>query len=254
MPQQFTIYADLFMDGSLIVSADSSGFDFEVKKTGTYILRLQPELLQGGEYTIQITIGPSLRFPVSASGHAKIGGFWGEGRDDNSRQHEGIDIFAPKGTPALAGADGTVTNVGENKLGGLVVFMQPEGQDYRLYYAHLETQLVHNGQRVRAGDTVGLIGNTGNAKTTFPHLHFGVYTMSGAIDPLLFVKPVTEKPAPVTANVNNLNKMYLINNIPVNVLAATKNQYKVSDPADETSLVPCPFSKTDWLQIIDDQV
>ena len=48
--------------------------------------------------------------------------------------------------------------------------------------------MVSGGNRVRVGDTLGFVGNTGNAKTTPPHLHFGIYTRGGAIDPLPFVK------------------------------------------------------------------
>jgi len=237
-PADFTIYADLFLNGDLVASADSSTITFEVKQTGDYIVRLQPELLKGGQYTVDITAGPALHFPVSASGHPKIEGFWGDGRDDNSRKHEGIDIFAPKGTPALAAANGTVVNVGENKLGGLVVMMQPAGSDYTLYYAHLGVQLVHNGQQVKAGDTVGLIDNTGNAKTTPSHLHFGIYTDGGAVDPLLFVKPVNETVKLISANLDRLNKLVSVDHIPVRVLAATRDSYKVSYPDDKVAFVP----------------
>jgi len=198
---------------------------------------LQPELLKGGDYTLTINIRPALHFPVSASGHPKIEGFWGDGRDDNSRKHEGIDIFAPKGTPALAADNGTVVNVSENKLGGLVVLMQPDGRDYTLYYAHLGVQLVHNGQQVKAGDTVGLIDNTGNAKNTPSHLHFGIYTSAGAVDPLLFVRQQNENPLPVIASINKLGTMVSYDNIPVTVSAATNNSYKVIYPDNSSAFI-----------------
>jgi murein DD-endopeptidase MepM/ murein hydrolase activator NlpD len=236
-PADLIIYTDLFLNGTLVASADSNAIIYEIKQTGNYILRLQPELLKGGEYTLDIWSGPALHFPVSASGRPKIEGFWGDGRDDKSRKHEGIDIFAPKGTPALAAANGTVTSVSENKLGGLVVFMQPEGSDYTLYYAHLGVQLVHNGQQVKVGDTVGLIDNTGNAKTTPSHLHFGIYTNGGAIDPLLFVKPVHEEMPLVTATLAKLNATIRVSNMPAKVLAATKNLYKVSYPDNTVAFV-----------------
>ncbi len=50
------------------------------------------------------------------------------------------------------------------------------------YYAHLDTQVVRRGQRVSVGDTLGFVGNTGNARTTPPHLHFGLYS-GGSFDP-----------------------------------------------------------------------
>jgi murein DD-endopeptidase MepM/ murein hydrolase activator NlpD len=210
--QNFAIYIDLLeeRDASerrVIASADTIGLklDYEVKRTGKYILRLHPELLRSGEYTLSITTGPSLSFPVSATGKPSIGSFWGDGRDNGGRKHEGIDIFAPKHTPAVAAAEGTVTSVTENKLGGLVVFMHPDNRDYTLYYAHLDKQLVQNGQNVRIGDTIGLVGNTGNARTTPAHLHFGIYTNGGAINPLPFVDRSIDEPKPIRANLDMLD-------------------------------------------------
>jgi peptidoglycan LD-endopeptidase LytH len=57
---------------------------------------------------------------------------------------------------------------------------------------------VQQGQDVRAGDTIGLIGNTGNARNTPPHLHFGIYSSSGPIDPLPFVKRDREEVKPIS--------------------------------------------------------
>jgi murein DD-endopeptidase MepM/ murein hydrolase activator NlpD len=68
--------------------------------------------------------------------------------------------------------------------------MQPMFDGMRLYYAHLDTQLVVPGQFVRAGEPIGTVGNTGNAITTPPHLHFGVYwrQRGGARDPSAFLR------------------------------------------------------------------
>jgi hypothetical protein len=104
--ESFIIYADLMLNGETVAPADSTTISYEVKASGNYVLRLQPELLRGGEYTLTINVGPALHFPVSATGHPKIGGFWGEGTDENARKHEGIDIFATKGTPAIAAEKG----------------------------------------------------------------------------------------------------------------------------------------------------
>jgi peptidoglycan LD-endopeptidase LytH len=188
----FVIYSDLFKASNInatpALSADTSAlqFSFDVDETADYILRLQPELFRSGQYSLSITEGPSLGFPVSYS-KANIGSFWGADRDGGKRNHEGIDIFAPKLSPAIAAADGYITGVREGGLGGKTVWLRPEGKDYTLYYAHLDKQLVKEGQFVKKGETVGLVGNTGNAKYTPSHLHFGVYTVSGAVDPLPFV-------------------------------------------------------------------
>jgi hypothetical protein len=76
-----------------------------------------------------------------------------------------------------------------------VVFLADPERGHSLYYAHLDRQTVAAGQRVRAGDTVGFVGNTGNARTTAPHLHFGVYRAGeGAVDPFPYVD--TRRPPP----------------------------------------------------------
>jgi murein DD-endopeptidase MepM/ murein hydrolase activator NlpD len=261
----FAIYLDLFQEQSpgnvkIIASADTIGgvLEQEIKQTGKYILRLQPELLRSGEYTLTITAGPSLSFPVSASGKPHIGSFWGDGRDEGGRKHEGIDIFAPKRTPAIAAANGTVTGVTVNHLGGNVVFLHPDNEDYTLYYAHLDVQTVHQGQNVIIGDTLGLVGNTGNARTTPSHLHFGIYTNSGAIDPLAFVDKDGRQPPSISAPLKYLNatvrtsvKSSLYNlpsekgmsiqtlavNTPLTVSAATDGWYKVALPDGQAGYI-----------------
>ncbi|WP_423148331.1 peptidoglycan DD-metalloendopeptidase family protein [Rubrolithibacter danxiaensis] len=207
----FRIFTDLLKvqnnNPKLLSSADtlSNRLSYEVKETGTYVLRLQPELLVSGLYTLTITTGPSLSFPVKGVKRSSIQSFFGASRDEGVRKHEGIDIFAPFRTPAIAAANATVS-VTTNKLGGKVIFLHPDNKDYTLYYAHLDSQLVKPGSRVITGDTIGLVGKTGNAIHTSPHLHFGVYTFGGAIDPLPFVNPVKNNPLPVRGDTTILGR------------------------------------------------
>ena len=101
------------------------------------------------------------------------------------RKHEGQDIFAPRGTPILSATSGYIYNVGENNLGGQTVSVISKGG--RLYYyAHLDSYArgIQIGDRVTTRTVLGYVGSTGNAQGTPPHLHFGVYTSSGAINPL----------------------------------------------------------------------
>jgi murein DD-endopeptidase MepM/ murein hydrolase activator NlpD len=77
--------------------------------------------------------------------------------------------------------------------GGNIVWLQPLFGNMRLYYAHLDQQFVERGQFVLAGERIGSVGNTGNARTTPPHLHFGVYVRQrgvrgGARDPVIFLR------------------------------------------------------------------
>lgn len=99
------------------------------------------------------------------------------------RTHQGIDIFAPRGTPVISTTRGIVTRVGENSLGGTVVWVLGPAGD-RHYYAHLGSVAdIRSGQRIDAGAVLGTVGTTGNARGTPPHLHYGIYRTSGAINP-----------------------------------------------------------------------
>jgi murein DD-endopeptidase MepM/ murein hydrolase activator NlpD/SH3-like domain-containing protein len=176
---------------SLLASskADTNVLSWEPRRTQTYLIRVQPELLRSGQFTISVTREPALSFPVKGRDSRQISSFFGVARDGGRRRHEGVDIFAPRGTPAVAAVDGTISSVTTNQLGGNVVFLADNERNIRLYYAHLDRWNVTNGQRVSIGDTVGFVGNTGNARTTGPHLHFGIYEFGGgATDPLPFIR------------------------------------------------------------------
>lgn len=189
-----------------VAFADSTtqNLEYEVKRAGALLIRLQPELLRSVQYTLTIQRQPSLAFPVQGKGNKAVGSLYGVSRDAGRRRHEGIDIFAPKSTPVLAASDGYISRVNENNLGGKVVWQQDAQRGITLYYAHLDSQLVRSGQTVKTGDTLGLVGNTGNARTTPAHLHFGIYSGRGAIDPYPFVRKETAEPTPVTADMTRL--------------------------------------------------
>ncbi len=90
--------------------------------------------------------------------------------------HHGNDIFAPEGTPILAVADGELFLVGWNDLGGQRFWLR-DGQGNEFYYAHLSafSPLAIDGAKVKAGDVIGFVGNTGDAEGTPYHLHFEVH-------------------------------------------------------------------------------
>lgn len=136
-----------------------------------YVMRLQ-----------QMDAPQHLPMPIPRLSPRALSDTWQAPRG-STRRHEGIDIFARKGTPILATTEGIVLWQGENSLGGHVVWvLGPGGQ--RHYYAHLDAFAdLTTGQRIAAGAVVGYVGNTGNARTTPPHLHYGVYTRTGAINP-----------------------------------------------------------------------
>src|SRR5215212_1520068 len=92
---------------------------------------------------------------------------------------------APRGTPILSATSGYIYNIGENNLGGQTVSVISRGGRV-YYYAHLDSYArgIHIGDRVTTRTVLGYVGTTGNAQGTPPHLHFGVYTSRGALNPL----------------------------------------------------------------------
>jgi hypothetical protein len=109
--------------------------------------------------------------------------------------HHGDDIFASLGSPLLACASGTVFSVGWNDIGGNRLWIR-DAQGNEFYYAHLSafTPLAKNGAHVNAGDVVGFVGNTGDARGTPYHLHFEIHPVGllglgydGAVDPTSYL-------------------------------------------------------------------
>lgn len=132
-------------------------------------------------------ISKSLAFPVAGK-KSNIGSFWGAARDGGRRKHKGIDIFARKGTPIVAISDGVIISKGSTPRGGKILWLKPFGQPWAVYYAHLDQHKVKKGQIVKKGQVLGTVGNTGNARYTPAHLHFGIYSWAGAVNPLPYVR------------------------------------------------------------------
>lgn len=262
------IFVDLFrvsadpLDAPERVASASDGvmrLDVEADRDAELILRVQPELLRGIGYTLSVRAEPALAFPVAGKDGSAIQSRFGADREAGRRLHKGVDIFAPRGTPALASVSGRVW-VGTNNLGGKVVFLQDERRNLNLYYAHLDTQLVTTGDHADSGDTLGLIGNTGNASGTPPHLHFGIYSRGeGAIDPYSFLNiPMTPVPA-MTADTSVIGAMArisarrtalsripagrstqadtLVRHTVFQVTAVVERWYRVTLPDDRTGFV-----------------
>lgn len=166
-----------------------------VSKAGDYRIVLQPELFAEVEYSLAMANGGSLPFPVEGAAWRDIGSFFGVDRDGGARKHHGVDIFAKRGTPVTAVIDGYV-RTGTGARGGEHVWLSGSMIGFgsaRYYYAHLDSFAVESGDRVKKGDILGYVGNTGNAITTPPHLHFGIYS-GGPVDPAPFLKPEPELP------------------------------------------------------------
>ncbi len=173
---------------------DSSQLSYTISKYGFYKITVQPEMKRAAPFQLKIYTQPTYQFPVSGAGNKNVQSLWAASRDGGKRSHEGIDIFAPRGTPLVAVTDGRISSTGNRGLGGKQVWLRDGLFGKTMYYAHLDSINVKEGQRVKLGDTLGFVGNTGNAKTTAPHLHFGIYKGStGPVNPYPYVK-ITEIP------------------------------------------------------------
>lgn len=123
-----------------------------------------------------------LPVPVAGVTPRRLHDTWGAARSEG-RRHQGIDIFAPRGRPVIANTEGLIWRTGENRLGGIVVWVLGPGRQLH-YYAHLDRiGPVSRGARVHVGQVLGYVGTSGNARGTPPHLHYGIYTATGPINP-----------------------------------------------------------------------
>ena len=189
------LFADLYTEdgsgwdhhASLPISGETSTFTAEVD--ADYLLLLQPELRASIRYTLAWSKGGSLDFPVQGKNRRAIGGVFGDPRDGGRRKHHCVDIFAKRGTPVLAATDGRV-RVGDTAIGGKVVWLRDAERGLSYYYAHLDNISVANGTQIKRGSVLGGVGNTGNARGTPPHLHFGIYArLRGPEDPWPYLAP-----------------------------------------------------------------
>lgn len=140
-------------------------------------LKVQPKLT-AGRYVFPV-YGPSSYVDTFGAPRADVS------------YHHGVDVFGALGQPLVAVADGIVFSVGWNKVGGNRLWIVDRAGN-QFYYAHLSafSTAAVNGARVKAGQVVGFIGNTGDAEGTPYHVHFEVHPVSllylgydGAVDP-----------------------------------------------------------------------
>jgi murein DD-endopeptidase MepM/ murein hydrolase activator NlpD len=131
---------------------------------------------------------PALRWPLTTI-HVLIGSPFGARW---GKPHEGIDLPAPVGTPVFAAADGRVVYAGAGIRGyGNLIVLKHAG-DLLTAYAHNSVLLVSQGQSVRSGDRIALVGQSGHA--TGPHLHFEVRRGQIPRDPMSYLPPLGDSP------------------------------------------------------------
>jgi murein DD-endopeptidase MepM/ murein hydrolase activator NlpD len=139
-------------------------------------------------HTKVLLTGKGFVFPVY--GRHRYSDDWGAARPDTG-SHEGNDIFATAGTPAVAVCKGVLHRVGTNTVPGNRLWVKCDKGGDEFFYAHLSAFAndTHNGAQVSAGQVVGFVGSTGDAEQTPPHLHFEVHPEGGdAVDPYPFLR------------------------------------------------------------------
>lgn len=132
-----------------------------------------------------------LPIPVAGVKHDQLLDTWAASRS-HGRAHEGIDILASRGTKVYSATEGLVASLKDNNLGGKVIWiLGPSGAWH--YYAHLDGHKrgLKEGDYVHKGQHIGYVGNTGNARHTSPHLHYGLYLTGrgrGAVNPFPYLR------------------------------------------------------------------
>ena len=128
--------------------------------------------------SVPVNVKPGVYiWPAKGVVTSKFGARWG-------RNHSGIDIGCPEGTPVYAAAGGKVVFVGEKGgYGLLIVISHPDGSF--TIYAHNSKNIVKENSNVKQGEKIAEVGNTGNS--TGPHLHFEIRLQSKPVDPLLYL-------------------------------------------------------------------
>ncbi|MEM6646500.1 MAG: M23 family metallopeptidase [Bacteroidota bacterium] len=245
----FRLPADTTLPLVRVLGSDSTfTHTLEIRRDDTYIVRLQPELLASGQVTARLWTGPSLAFPVADHDSGDILSFFGADRDGGRRRHHGVDVFAPRGTPVVAVANGPITRVQDTRLGGKVVWQRDSRRGLAIYYAHLDSQSVRPRQQVRIGDTLGTVGNTGNARTTPPHLHFGIY-QRGPHDPLPFIDTAAPEPRAARIDPDDLGIWHRTTASQTSVRTAPGRRAEVLASLPARSAVRSLGGTTGWLHV-----
>lgn len=145
-------------------SADMSPDDIFIDPT---ITSITPEQIG--------SLDVSQGFQAPIKGSWKVSGTFSLSPTDprHPKGHMGVDMRASAGTPIYPLAPGIVTNIGSSPVGGLTVNIDHDN-GVKSYYAHCSTIKVQKGDKVGYNTQIATVGDTGNAKGTFPHLHFQV--------------------------------------------------------------------------------
>jgi murein DD-endopeptidase MepM/ murein hydrolase activator NlpD len=132
--------------------------------------------------SVEAVIGPNgLAVPVSGMPIERLSDTYTQSRAGGARAHNAIDIMAPRGTPVIAAAPGTIEKLYFSEGGGgISAYVRSPDRQWIFYYAHLDSYApgLAEGQVIERGDPIGRVGSTGNASPAGPHLHFAIHRMA----------------------------------------------------------------------------
>jgi len=172
------------------VSEEADDVKVEIDKSTNSIKKNKPSKLKQK---------PFFDWPVLEARMTR--GFLPKGTKKRRRPHKGIDLAAQRGTAVMASHDGIVIYTGKQFKGyGKMIMIEKDG--WATLYGHLDKIVVYEGQKIRQGEVIGALGNTG--RSSGPHLHFEIRKLDGPIDPLPYL-PAGEA---LTNDVDNGSEAY----------------------------------------------
>jgi murein DD-endopeptidase MepM/ murein hydrolase activator NlpD len=124
-----------------------------------------------------LALPKELLIPVAGVAPEDLVDTYSDARSEG-RRHDAVDIMAPRGTPVVAAAEGTVLKLFKSEQGGTTLYQIDPDQRTLYYYAHLDRYASHIMEDVwiRQGETIGYVGDSGNAGAGNYHLHFEIST------------------------------------------------------------------------------
>lgn len=160
------------------VEQSQSGDEVRVNKKENSI-KVNPDASSETK-TTKVKRKPQFDWPVWEARMTR--GYLPRGKGRRKRPHKGIDLAAPRGSAVMASHDGTIIYTGSGFRGYGKMIMIESNDGWATLYGHLDKIVVYEGKKIRQGEVIGALGNTG--RSSGPHLHFEIRQLNGPIDPL----------------------------------------------------------------------
>jgi uncharacterized membrane protein len=178
-------------------AADSANSAIALPPADAAVDSLAPPLPSGTEVVTPDDLAlltREIEMPLEGIDPTTLRSNFDERRGGGAREHQALDIMAPRGTPVRSAAKGRVLKLFTSANGGLMVYAADSSERFILMYAHLDryAQGLRDDSPLARGQVIGYVGSTGNASPNAPHLHFAVarsadvkrWSRGKAIDPL----------------------------------------------------------------------